>query len=139
MAIWNKQSVKPDLQRFSGKTSLIAVGAELVGDMRFDGAVQVDGRVQGNMCATDGLIRISAGGLVEGEISASYVLIEGEVLGEVHANVYLELGPRGRVRGNLHYALMEMASGAQIEGCLYPMSDSEHRLPLPELVTSSNS
>jgi len=43
--MWSKGKTKPDLQRFSGKTSLIAAGAELIGDMRFQGAVQVDGRV----------------------------------------------------------------------------------------------
>ena len=50
--MWSKDKTKPDLQRFSGKTSLIAAGAELVGDMRFQGAVQVDGRVTGNLLAT---------------------------------------------------------------------------------------
>ena len=53
--MWSKDKTKPDLQRFSGKTSLIAAGAELVGDMRFQGAVQVDGRVTGNLLATEGL------------------------------------------------------------------------------------
>lgn len=68
--MWSKDKAKPDLQRFSGKTSLIAAGAELVGDMRFQGAVQVDGKVTGNLLATEGLVRVSVGGLVEGEVRA---------------------------------------------------------------------
>ena len=42
--MWNKDKARTDVQRFAGKTSLIAVGAELHGDLRFQGAVQVDGQ-----------------------------------------------------------------------------------------------
>lgn len=131
--MWKKEKPKPDLQSFSGKTSLIAVGAELVGDMRFQGAVQVDGRVTGNLLASEGLVRISAGGVVEGEVRAPHIVVEGEVLGDVYASTHLELGARARVRGNLHYALMEMAMGAQIAGRLCPINGEEGRpLELPE-------
>ena len=62
--MWSKDKSKTDLQRFSGKTSLIAAGAELCGDLRFQGAVQVDGRVNGNLLTTDGMVRVS----VEGQV-----------------------------------------------------------------------
>ncbi|WP_061242571.1 polymer-forming cytoskeletal protein [Ectopseudomonas composti] len=129
--MWSKDKTKPDLQRFSGKTSLIAAGAELVGDMRFQGAVQVDGRVSGNLLATEGLVRVSVGGVVEGEIRAPHIVIDGEVNGDVFATGHLELGARSRVRGNLHYGLMEMARGAQIEGRLCHLKDGERPLELP--------
>ena len=129
--MWSKDKTKPDLQRFSGKTSLIAAGAELVGDMRFQGAVQVDGRVTGNLLATEGLVRVSVGGVVEGEIRAPHIVIDGEVNGDVFASGHLELGARSRVRGNLQYGLMEMAMGAQIEGRLCHIKDGERPLELP--------
>lgn len=129
--MWSKDKTKPDLQRFSGKTSLIAAGAELAGDMRFQGAVQVDGRVTGNLLATEGLVRVSVGGVVEGEIRAPHIVIDGEVNGDVFASGHLELGARSRVRGNLQYGLMEMAMGAQIEGRLFHLKDGERPLELP--------
>ena len=129
--MWSKGKTKPDLQRFSGKTSLIAAGAELIGDMRFQGAVQVDGRVSGNLLATEGLVRVSVGGVVEGEIRAPHIVIDGEVNGDVFASGHLELGARSRVRGNLQYGLMEMAMGAQIEGRLCHLKDGERPLELP--------
>ncbi|MGQ7960798.1 bactofilin family protein [Pseudomonas sp. SP16.1] len=130
--MWNKNKAKPDLQRFSGKTSLIAAGAELLGDMRFQGALQVDGRVTGNLLASEGMVRVSVGGLVEGEVRAPHIVIDGEVMGDVFASGHLELGARSRVRGNLHYGLMEMAMGAQIEGRLCHMKESVRPLELPE-------
>ncbi len=130
--MWNKDKSRNDGQRFAGKTSLIAVGAELHGDLRFQGAVQVDGKVIGNLVASEGMVRVSAQGQVEGEIRAPHVVIDGEVIGDVHASGHLELGVRARVRGNLYYALMEMAMGAQIEGRLCRLQDEARPLELPQ-------
>jgi cytoskeletal protein CcmA (bactofilin family) len=130
--MWNKDNKRPDAQRFAGKTSLIAVGAELHGDLRFGGAVQVDGKVVGNLVASEGMVRVSVQGYVEGEIRAPHIMIDGEVVGDVHAGTHLELGPRARVRGNLYYALMEMAMGAQIDGRLCWFQDEPRPLELPQ-------
>lgn len=129
--MWNKDRNKADLQRFSGKTSLIAVGAELQGNLSFQGAVQVDGKVKGNLLTSEGLVRVSVQGQVEGEIRAPHIVIDGEVIGDVHASAHLELGARARVRGNLYYGLMEMAMGAQIEGRLCHLQDAPRPLELP--------
>jgi cytoskeletal protein CcmA (bactofilin family) len=135
--MWSKDKSKVDLQRFSGKTSLIAVGAELQGDLRFQGAVQVDGKVSGNLVTSEGLVRVSVQGQVEGEIRAPNIVIDGEVIGDVHASAHLELGARARVRGNLYYGLMEMAMGAQIEGRLCHLQDAPRPLELPERLDSA--
>ena len=129
--MWNKDKARTDVQRFAGKTSLIAVGAELHGDLRFQGAVQVDGKVIGNLVASEGMVRVSVQGRVEGELRAPHIVIDGEVIGDVHASGHLELGARARVRGNLYYALMEMAMGAQIEGRLCQLKEGERPLELP--------
>lgn len=38
---------KADISQFSGKTTIIAQDAEIRGDMSFNGAVQIDGRIVG--------------------------------------------------------------------------------------------
>ena len=135
MAMWSNNSKnKPasaDLQRYSGKTSIIAAGALLVGDLSVKGAVQLDGRLQGNLIAEEGLVRVSTGGLVEGEIHAQHVILDGEVTGDVHASEHVELGAGARLRGNLYYGLMEMAMGAQVEGRLYAIREGDAPLELP--------
>ena len=135
--MWSKDKSKTDLQRFSGKTSLIAAGAELCGDLRFQGAVQVDGRVSGNLLTTDGMVRVSVEGQVEGELRAPHIVVDGEVIGDIYASEHLELGTRARVRGNLYYGLMEMAMGAQIEGRLCHLKDEPRQLELPNKYESA--
>lgn len=130
--MWNKDKDKTNLQRFSGKTSLIAAGASLSGDLKFLGAVQVDGRVEGNLLTSEGMVRVSVEGQVEGQIRAPHIVIDGEVVGDVYASKHLELGARARVRGNLYYGLMEMAMGAEIEGSLCHLKDDTRPLELPE-------
>ena len=130
--MWNKDKARTDVQRFAGKTSLIAVGAELHGDLRFQGAVQVDGKVFGNLIASEGMVRVSVQGRVEGEIRAPHIVIDGEVVGDVHATGHLELGTRAQVRGNLYYALMEMAMGVQVDGRLCRLQEESRPLELPQ-------
>ncbi|OLU12839.1 hypothetical protein BVH01_20935 [Pseudomonas sp. PA1(2017)] len=132
--MWNKGKGKADMQRFTGKTSLIAAGAQFRGDLEFQGAVQIDGKVLGDILTEQGLVRVSVEGQVEGEVRAPHVVIDGEIVGDVYASQHVELGPKARVRGNLYYGLMEMAMGAQVEGGLRPIKEQDRPLELPESV-----
>ncbi|AEF20597.1 MULTISPECIES: bactofilin family protein [Pseudomonas] len=132
--MWNKGKEKADMQRFTGKTSLIAAGAVFRGDLEFQGAVQIDGKVLGDLLTEQGLVRVSAEGQVEGEVRAPHVVIDGEIIGDVYASQHVELGAKARVRGNLYYGLMEMAMGAQVEGGLRPIKEQDRPLELPESV-----
>lgn len=138
--MWNKNKPKADIQRYSGKMSLIAADAELVGEVRFEGAVQIDGRLRGSLMTKEGLVRVSLDGRVEGEIRACHVVIDGEVVGDIYATEHLELGARAKVQGTLYYGLMEMAQGAQIEGTLHQIKeqDSGRILELPVSVAESS-
>lgn len=106
------------VSQYPGKTTVIAGDTELRGNIRFAGAVQVDGRVIGNIDADDGLVSISREGYVEGIIKAPRVVIDGVIVGDVHALEHLQLDAQARVDGDLYYRFMEMVSGAQINGQL---------------------
>ena len=103
----------------SGKTTLISRDTVVLGDLRFSGTVDVEGLVQGNLIAEagkDALVRIVEKGRVEGEIRSPSVIVNGEVEGNVYASKHLELAPKARVKGNVFYALMEMAAGSEVKG-----------------------
>jgi hypothetical protein len=49
---------------------------------------------------------------ITGEIRADHIIINGSVKGPIHASVMLELQPKARIEGDVHYAALEMHQGA---------------------------
>ena len=101
--------------------SLIGTGTTLTGNIVFTGGLRIDGTVLGNVHASNGeasTLVISEQARVAGEIRVSHLVINGEVEGPVHASDYLELQPKARVKGDIHYARLEMHVGAAVEGRL---------------------
>lgn len=113
--------------RGGGKTTLIAEGTVVVGDILFTGDLEVEGLVKGNVAAEDddaaAIVRIVGKGCVEGEIRSPDIMINGEVRGNVYCSRQLELAPKGRVTGNVFYATVEMAAGAEVNGSLTHVSE----------------
>lgn len=102
-------------------TTLVSRDTELIGDIKFSGTFDLEGIVRGSIRAnpgTDALVRIIDKGLVEGDVHAPHVVINGAVVGSVYASEHLELASKARVEGNVHYKLVEMAIGAQVNGSL---------------------
>ncbi|MEM1155748.1 MAG: polymer-forming cytoskeletal protein [Pseudomonadota bacterium] len=105
----------------SGKTTLLSTATVIKGDILFSGVLDVEGLVQGNIVAESGkdaLVRVIDKGRVEGEIRSPSVVINGTVDGDVHSSVHLELASKARVTGNVYYARVEMAAGAEVNGGL---------------------
>lgn len=115
-----------------GLVTLIAQGTEISGDVRFLGNMEVEGVVNGNLFALDqdaGTIRVMENGCVQGDVQVPNVVVNGRVEGDVHACKYLELGNNAMVEGNVHYNILEMVRGAQINGKLiYTEEDSSSEL-----------
>jgi len=105
----------------SGSTTLISKSTELVGDIHFNGNLEIEGRVRGNIYAEEGSdarVRIMEKGLVEGEICVPTIVINGSVQGDVHSSKHVELAAKAAVQGNVHYNMIEMVKGAQVNGSL---------------------
>jgi cytoskeletal protein CcmA (bactofilin family) len=101
--------------------TLIGAGTTIVGDISFNGGLRIDGRVTGNVRSagdTQTMLVISEHAHVEGEISVSHLVINGTVVGPVHASESLELNHKARVQGDTHYGSIEIHLGAIVEGHL---------------------
>jgi len=99
--------------------TLIGEGTRIVGDVHFVGGFHIDGHVQGNVAAVseaDTTLSISDGGVVDGSVTVANLILNGTVNGDILASQRVEMGATARVRGNVHYGLIEMAVGAQING-----------------------
>ena len=114
----------------SNSTTLISRDTEIVGDIKFGGNLDIEGTVRGNISAADGkdaVVRVVDKGLVEGQIHAPSVIVNGSVTGDVHSTKHLELASKAKVTGNVHYSLVEMAIGAEVNGSLTHTGDSSKK------------
>lgn len=117
------------------ETSLVARGTLIRGDLRFTGALHLDGRIEGSVVAEgeDAMFTLSEHGEVQGEIHVPHAVINGHVTGDVHVTVRLELAPLARIDGDLRYHTLEMAAGAQVNGRISRHSeDTPRELPAPD-------
>ena len=101
--------------------TLLGENTRIEGDLKFDGGCHVDGVVQGGVVAdrdSDAFLSVSEDGRIEGSVRVPRVVLNGKVEGDLWAWDKVELGPTARVTGNVHYNLIEMAAGAEINGQL---------------------
>jgi cytoskeletal protein CcmA (bactofilin family) len=102
--------------------SLIGVGTRIEGSIHFSGGLRVDGQVCGNIIATGdkpSTLVLSDQAAVEGKIEVSHAVVNGTVTGAIFATEYVELQPKARVMGDIHYKSMEIQLGASIDGMLH--------------------
>ncbi len=106
---------------FSNNHTLISRATRVNGDLHFTGELQIEGKVTGNIYADDekdAKLVIADTGLVEGEIRAPVVIVNGKVVGNIHSSKHLELAAKGNVTGTVHYNSIEMVKGAQLNGSM---------------------
>jgi cytoskeletal protein CcmA (bactofilin family) len=103
--------------------TLIGKNSSVQGDIAFFGGLHIDGRVIGNVIAANGAdasLSVSEEGVIEGSVEARNVVLNGRVNGDIKAQDRVVLGAKARVRGDVHYGVIEMANGAEISGKLVP-------------------
>lgn len=119
--------------------SLIAHGTQITGNVHFTEGLRVDGEVMGNLIAIEGhtsILVISETAKISGEIQADHVIINGKIMGPVHARELLELQPKAQIEGDVHYKALEMHQGATIAGLLRPLLLGEEK-PVLTLAASN--
>jgi cytoskeletal protein CcmA (bactofilin family) len=103
------------LDRLGSTPSLIAQHTRLVGDIETEGALLLNGTVQGNGRIA-GEVSISSDAQWEGDVHANCAVIAGTVIGNVTVDDKLEVGASARLRGSVTARRIAIALGAQIEG-----------------------
>jgi cytoskeletal protein CcmA (bactofilin family) len=102
--------------------SLIGSGSTITGDITFSGGLRIDGTVRGAVRCVEGekagMLVISELGAVEGEVRAAHLVVAGRINGPVYASELVELQPKARVAGDVHYRALEMHNGAIVDGTL---------------------
>lgn len=105
---------------------------QVKGAVKFNGALHVDGTVEGDVIAegdSTSVLSLSEHGRIEGDVRVPHVILNGVVVGNVHAGVHIELASNARIAGNVYYQLIEMATGAEVNGNLVHETDAAGEAP----------
>ncbi len=123
--------------------TLIAEGTSIKGDLTFEGALFVDGVIEGDIHGTNheqSVLSVGVHGRIEGNIEAPYVIIFGQVDGDVRVSQKVELKPGAKVNGDLYYKVMEMNAGATVNGKMVNLGEPhalEHKPDHSEVVSEA--
>ncbi|RLA07867.1 MAG: hypothetical protein DRQ51_04355 [Gammaproteobacteria bacterium] len=91
------------------------------GNISFEGGLNVDGKIIGNIEAnssSNSLLILSSTSQIKGIIKVPNIVINGRVDGDVFASGHLELSTKASITGNVYYSVLKMSAGAKINGSL---------------------
>jgi len=109
-----------------GKTTVIAEGLRIIGSVSADGAVQVNGQIDGDLNCTS--ITVSPKALINGAIKARSVVINGKVEGPISGQDVV-LKPHASVTGDIQAHSLSIERGAYFDGrSLRPDVTNLHQL-----------
>jgi cytoskeletal protein CcmA (bactofilin family) len=114
--------------------TLIGSRTVIRGDVGFAGGLHVDGKIVGSVVSepdVEAMLMLSDKGVIEGEVRAPHVVINGQLKGDIVASERVELAAQARVVGNIYYKLLEMAAGAQVSGQIMREEEPRKQLPKP--------
>lgn len=97
--------------------SIIGPGMKIVGDCDTDGAVRIEGVVQGNIRAGKAVV-VGKDGRVEGDIFTQDAVISGTVKGTLRAESRLEVQSTSRIDGEVQAGRMQLEEGALLNGTI---------------------
>lgn len=93
----------------------IGSGFRIRGELTGGDAVDLAGTLEGN-CSISAPCRVREGGRLVGDVSASSIVIEGEVSGRALVAERIEIGAAARVRARVRAKLVAIAEGAVFDG-----------------------
>ena len=96
-----------------GKTTVIAEGLRIIGSVSADGAVQVNGQIDGDLNCTS--ITVSPKALINGAIKAQSVVVNGKVEGPISGEDVV-LKSHAFVTGDIQAQSLSIERRAHFEG-----------------------
>lgn len=106
-------------------TTLIGEGTNIEGLVNFTGGLHVVGTIDGGAVSNedDSVLIISENAKVKGTVRVKHLIVNGEVEGEIYVNGKVELFDKARIKGDIHYKVLELPVGAQVDGKLIRIED----------------
>lgn len=101
--------------------TILSAKTKFVGNIRFQGCIQINGKVIGNITSDDNsssIVTVSSTGTVTGDIHAPIVNVSGNITGNIYSCKSLKLSNGAHIDGDLSYNIIEIEAGSKIKGSL---------------------
>ncbi len=102
----------------SGVPSIISPDLKIVGNLKSNGAIQIDGTIEGDIDVP--LLTVGEQGNVNGSTVAETVRIFGTISGQVWAKT-VRLAESAKVTADITHETLTIEAGAYFEGKVHPL------------------
>ena len=112
--------IKKSNRRPHRAIDILGAQTTITGNTSFHGGLRVDGKVRGNITASDddSTLVVSEHADVVGDVRASHMTVAGKLRGNVYCSERIELLSTADVTGELHYKEMDIVQGASVTASL---------------------
>ncbi len=105
----------PVLQTKKEVVAFLGTGVECVGEIWYDGDMQIDGQLEGTV-HTKGTLAIGDRAVVKAKIEAGTVVCKGNVQGDVRAQESIKLLSPGLIEGTMSAPRLSVETGGVFNG-----------------------
>lgn len=107
--------------------TLIGEGTEVEGIVKFTGGLHVVGTINGGAVSKneDSLLIVSENALVTGDVVVKHLIVNGQIDGEIYVDGKVELFDKARINGDIHYKILELPVGAEVNGKLIRIEEDK--------------
>jgi cytoskeletal protein CcmA (bactofilin family) len=109
-------TAEPAAAPVSRTASRINSGLKITGEVFGDSDLVIDGEVHGKVRLSSGRVTVGSSGLVQAEIEAREIVVDGTVQGNLKAAESVRLGSGGRVTGSVLTPRIAIDDGASLRG-----------------------
>lgn len=95
-------------------TGFLDKDTHIKGDLSFKGSFRIDGSFNGTIDSESTLI-VGENGKIEAEIKVGYIVVNGEIKGNIQAKEKVEINSTGRVIGSVTAPKLVVEEGAYLE------------------------
>ena len=119
---------QPDEQ--AGTSAFLGKGSRVTGKLEFEGAVRIEGQVEGEISSQDTLT-IGETAVVNAQVRGTSIVVHGKVTGDISARKRLEIRAPGKVFGNIATPSLIIHEGVVFEGqCTMSATEAGKTVPV---------
>ena len=113
--MFDRDRDRTQIEETGGTSAFLGKGSRVTGKLVFEGAVRIEGHVEGEITAQDTLT-IGESAIVNAQVNGTSVVVHGKVTGDITARKRLEIRAPGKVFGNISSPSVVINEGVVFEG-----------------------